>query len=199
MTGRSRPRDRPRLDADLRVGGRRVRVAVGAGEGMLLEASGAEGAVAALTGLPVGDVLPGHGHRIRLDGHRLHRLPPAARVRRGLGLLVGAPVAPHVPVADHLAAVAGTRRAAVLLEGAPLLAGRGREPAGVLSGGERRVLAWLRCLATAPRAVVLDAPGRGLDPAILAWAGEQVAAWLSAGVAVVLRPGRPEERAWLEA
>lgn len=194
-----------RLAADLRVGAGRVHLDLAPGQGHLLDGDAGPAAVAALTGLPAGTVASGRGqrvrrgrHRIHLDGRRLHGLPPAARVRRGLGMLVGAPVAAHVTVADHLAAVAGTRRAAALLDGAPLLAGRGHQPAGILSGGERRVLAWLRCLATGPRAVVLDAPGTGLDRATLDWAGEQVAAWRSAGVTVVIRPGRPDERAWLE-
>lgn len=147
---------------------------------------------------PVVDALLGRarGAVVHVDDHRLRGRSVAGRVRRGLALVSGAPVAGEVTVHDHLAAVLGDRGADELLRGAPLLAGRGQDPAGVLSGGERRVLAWLRARATAPRVVLLDRAGEGLDADTLAWAGEVVRAWAAAGVAVVVRVGRAEERAW---
>lgn len=135
--------------------------------------------------------------RILLDGRRIDRRGTAGRVRAGLALVTGAVVAPDVPVRDHLAARASRRRAESLLADAPLLAGRGADPAGVLSGGERRVLAVLRAAATDPRVVLLDAAGEGLDPAALAWVGAAVARWRRQGVGILVRPGRPEERDWL--
>lgn len=184
------------LRATLRLPGGPRQLRVGAGGGLLLDGPDAAAVIAALTGMSAGGAAPGRGHRILLDGRRLHRRSPAARVRHGLGMLVGAPVAPAVTVLDHLAVRAGRARAEAALAAAPALHGRGHVPAGILSGGERRVLAWLRCALSAPRAVVLDAPGTGLDPGSLAWAEAQVTAWLESGVAVVLRPGRPEERRW---
>lgn len=144
-------------------------------------------------------VLVGHGPpgwRVRVDGRRIRTRHVAARVRHGLAVVGPAPVAPDVTVHDHLAAVAGSRRAGSLLASAPLLAGRGEDPAGVLSGGERRTLAWLRAVALGPAAVVLDRAGRGLDADSLRWADAQVAAWRGDGVAVVVHPGRVEERRW---
>lgn len=135
--------------------------------------------------------------RIRLAGRRLDRRGTAGRVRAGLALVTGAPVAAGVAVVDHLAAVTPLRRAGRLLDESPLLRGRGSDPAGVLSGGERRVLAILRAAAVGPRAVVLDAAGEGLDADALAWVGRRVLAWREDGVAVLVRPGRPEEHAWL--
>ena len=113
--------------------------------------------------------------------------------------MAGAPVAPDVTVHDHLAAVLGDAAAGRVLADAPLLAGRGADPAGVLSGGERRVLAWLRARTVAPRAVLLDRAGEGLDADTLAWAGRVVTAWAAAGVAVLVRAGRQEERGWAAA
>ena len=148
----------------------------------------------------VGTVLGEHrSGRVHLDGRRLRRRGLAGRVRRGLAVVSGAPVAPDVSVLDHLAAVVGRGSARAALDGAPLLAGRGDDPAGVLSGGERRVLAWLRATAVGPRAVVLDHAGQGLDAATLAWAGGVVEEWVGDGVAVLVRPGRDEERAWAAA
>jgi branched-chain amino acid transport system ATP-binding protein len=135
--------------------------------------------------------------RIRVAGRRVDRQATAGRVRHGLALVTGAPVAGDVSVRDHLAAVTPRARADAIVDEAPLLAGRGGDPAGVLSGGERRVLALLRAAAVAPRVVVLDAAGAGLDAATLAWAGELVAGWRHAGAVVLVRVGRPEERRWL--
>lgn len=155
--------------------------------------------------LDAGEVAPvvaavlGTGPRpgpVAVAGRRVRGRGLAGRVRRGLAVVSGAPVAADVDVADHLAAVVGTRGARALLADAPLLAGRGHDPAGVLSGGERRVLAWLRAQAVDPHVVLLDGAGEGLDAATLQWAGRVVARWSAAGVAVVVRAGRAEERAW---
>jgi branched-chain amino acid transport system ATP-binding protein len=142
---------------------------------------------------------PGGGHRILLEGRALHRRGPAARVRAGLVAVGDAPVAPELSLLDHLAAVVPLRQAREVLETTPYLAGRGTDPGGVLSGGERRLLAWALARALAPRVVVLDRAGTGLDAAALAFASRQVAAWTEAGVGVLIRVGRAEERAWLEA
>ena len=124
-------------------------------------------------------------HRVHLDGRRLDRRSTARRIRAGLGVVDDAPVAPDVSVRDHLAAIVPPGRAESLLDGCPQLAGRGDAPAGWLSGGERRALAWLVCEATAPRAVVLDGAFRGLDPTARAWAEALLASWLARGVAVL--------------
>lgn len=139
---------------------------------------------------------PGGGHQVvTLGGQRLPA-SVAARVRRGLGVISDVAPPADVTVRDHLGAIAGTGPAHRLLVGAPLLAHRGDDPTGVLSGGERRVLAWLACLATAPSAVLLDRAGVGLDTATLRWCDEVVATWRENGVPVLVAVGRPEERRW---
>jgi ABC-type uncharacterized transport system ATPase subunit len=135
-------------------------------------------------------------HRIELAGKRVDRRSPAGRVRAGLAVVRGSEVAGDVSVRDHLVGACGRRRAAELLDGTPLLAARGDDPAGVLSGGERRVLGWLLAVAAEPRAVVLDRAGTGLDIVSLRWAHHVVDRWVDAGVAVLLRAGRPEEARW---
>lgn len=137
--------------------------------------------VRAVTGLGS----PAGHHRILIDGRRLDGLSPARRVVAGLGIVDDAPVAPEVPVLDHPAASTSRRRAEELLAGCPPLAGRGADPAGWLSGGERRLLAWLVCDATDPAAVVLDGAFRGLDPSATAWAEQRLGTWLERGVAVL--------------
>lgn len=146
-----------------------------------VEQVGDRAVVRAVTGL---DAPPGR-HRIHLAGRRIDRRSPARRVAAGLGVVGDAPVAADVTVADHLAAVVAPSRAAELVAGCPHLAGRGEDPAGWLSGGERRLLAWLRCEATGPLAVVLDGAFRGLDPDARAWAEARLAGWLARDVAVL--------------
>lgn len=179
----------PRLDARLALPAGRLRV--GAGEVVELPDDPAH--VAALLGHD-----RGRAHRVVLDGRPLDRRPPSARVRRGLVAVGAAPVAAEVSVRDHLGAVVRPATAERLLAGTPLLAPLGARPAGMLSGGERRLLAWTLARALRPAVVVLDRAGTGLDADALAWAGRVVDGWTTAGVGVLLRAGRPEERRWLE-
>lgn len=177
-----------RLDARLDLPAGRVRV--GAGEAVPLADDPAH--VAALRGVD-----RRRAHRVVLDGRRLDHRPPSARVRAGLVAVGEAPVAPAVDVLDHLAAVVRRPTAERLLASTPWLAPLGARPAGLLSGGERRLLAWTMARALRPAVVLLDRAGTGLDPDALAWAGEVVGAWTATGVGVLVRIGRPEERRWL--
>lgn len=130
-----------------------------------------------------------------LDGRDLSRWDRARRVRAGLVVLGEVVVAPDVSILDHLVAVDRGRAHEVLAD-APLLAGRGDDPAGWLSGGERQVLGWLSTILARPSAVVLDVAGRGLDQPTLAWADRVVGGWLESDIPVLVHPGRSEEEHW---
>ena len=158
---------------------------------------------AALVDGPHADVVVGAlldrdpaAEEVELAGTSIRRLDVAARARRGLAVVGTGSVAPDLSVRDHLAAVTTPTRADELLADAPLLAGRGGAPAGVLSGGERRVLGFLRAQALDPVVVVLNRAGAGLDDDVLDWAGRRTASWRQHGIALVVRPARPEERGW---
>lgn len=181
-----------RLTAHLATADGHLEIALAPGEATTVTAD----AVAPLTGIGL-PLVQRRQHEVRVNGRPVGRWGPAGRVRRGLGMVVGAPVAADVSILDQLAAVRGADEARALIAEAPLLAGRGDDPAGILSGGERRILAWLRCQLACPEAVVLDGAGTGLDATSLAWCGEVVARWRDDGVAVVVRAGRPEEEAWI--
>jgi hypothetical protein len=172
------------------AGGSVLRVTCAGGEIVVLPDD--EALVAAIVGEDRGG-----DHRIELAGQRVDRRSPAGRVRAGLAAVRGSEVAGDVSVRDHLIGACGRRRATELLDGASLLAARGDDPAGVLSGGERRVLGWLLAVAAEPCAAVLDRAGTGLDAVSLRWAHQVVDRWVDAGVAVLLRPGRPEEARWV--
>jgi branched-chain amino acid transport system ATP-binding protein len=143
-----------------------------------------------------GSAPPRRGDVLAVDGRDLRRRSSAARVRAGLVVVGDPPLAPAVSVRDHLAAVTSSSSATALLAQVPHLAARGSDPAGVLSGGERRLLGWARALLLTPRVVVLDRAATGLDTDAVRWATAQVDRWRDDGVCLLVRTGRAEERPW---
>jgi branched-chain amino acid transport system ATP-binding protein len=112
---------------------------------------------------------------IGFDGVDLLAVPPSSRPHLGIAHVPeGRQVFPSLTVTENLemgAYTEGGRRAwAQNLERIytwfPILAERGRQPAGTLSGGEQQMLAIGRGLASAPKLLMLDEPSMGLAPAV---------------------------------
>ncbi len=159
-----------------------------------------------LFNLIAGAIRPAAG-QIRFEGRSLTSLPAAARLAAGLGrtfqiprpfpeltvlenLMVAAPhgamlaaaLAPHRTRARELAA---RERAERILERLALTR-LARDPARVLSGGQRKLLELGRVLMAAPRMILLDEPAAGVNPALLETIGNHLAALRDDGIGLLM-------------
>jgi ABC-type branched-subunit amino acid transport system ATPase component len=132
--------------------------------GEIVALLGANGAGKSTTLLTLAGVLPAIGGTISLLGRPV-RGPLQRRARAGLGFLKeSTSVFPSLTVAQNLAI--GPGRAERVLEIAPMLRDlRGRK-AGLLSGGEQRILVVARALAADPKVLLVDELSLGLAPRI---------------------------------
>jgi branched-chain amino acid transport system ATP-binding protein len=131
---------------------------------------------------------------ITFDGVPIHRLPPYAIARRGLGLVPqGRRIFAPLSVSENL--VLGQRnaprgRSRWTIEAIntvfPRLAERARQGAGTLSGGEQQMLAVARALMTNPRMILLDEPSEGLAPIVVREIGRILVALKGEGLSILL-------------
>ena len=164
---------------ELRVGygGRPVLrgVSLTVGSGEFVAVVGPNGAGKTTLFNAISGIVPAAGGTIRFDGCDLLAVPPSERPHLGIAHVPeGRQVFPSLTVLENLqmGAYAAFGRSAweQNLERIhalfPVLAERGGQLAGTLSGGEQQMLAIGRGLASAPRLLMFDEPSMGLAPAV---------------------------------
>jgi len=130
---------------------------------------------------------------VTLDGDPIHRLRPAAVVRRGVcQVMEGRRIFAELTVEENLRLGGHTAHRQIparldhVLGLFPVLAQRRRHTAGYLSGGEQQMLAMGRALMAEPRYLLLDEPSLGLAPRLVEQVRELIATINSGGAGVLL-------------
>lgn len=159
---------------------------------------GANGAGKSTLVKAVSGLLPLHGGQILLNGERVERLSPRARILLGIAHVPeGRQIFAGMTVAENLrlgAYVQGRK----LGEGAwrqkiqevcalfPFLLERMADPVGNLSGGQQQMLAIARGLMSSPRILLLDEPSLGLAPLLVSEIFRLIAGLRAQGLAILL-------------
>ncbi|MGH2968640.1 MAG: ABC transporter ATP-binding protein [Solirubrobacteraceae bacterium] len=174
-----------------------VSLTVGSGEVVVV--LGRNGAGKTTTMASLLGFVRSRAERLELAGRDIARLAPFKRVRAGLGyvpqggrVFAGLTVRENLDIVRGRSAVNGeawtARRA---FEAFPKLRELAARDAGLLSGGERQMLAVARALMANPSIVVLDEPSEGLSPVAVQALGELVGRLRDQGVGVLLAEQNP--------
>src|SRR5262249_54046721 len=104
------------------------------------------------------------------------------------GVFRGLTVEDNVRMAASVLRGRAARREAVerAYELFPALAGRRRQPAGLLSGGEQQMLSFARALSIAPRLLIADEPSLGLAPIVVDLVFDGLGRARQAGVTLIM-------------
>jgi branched-chain amino acid transport system ATP-binding protein len=173
-----------------------IDLSVGAGE--IVTLVGANGAGKSTLCKTISGLMPARTGEITLDGQRIERLSPSARVLRGVAHVPeGRQVFAGLTVAENLKLGAYVHRRQLgeaelgerirkVCERFPILLERLDEPVGNLSGGQQQMLAIARGLMVEPRVLLLDEPSLGLAPVLVGDIFRLIAGLREQGLAIVL-------------
>ena len=185
--------------SDLRVAYGHIPVLFGidlrVGSGEIVALLGANGAGKSTTLRAVSGLLRAESGRVTFEGQRIDRLAPERIARLGLvHVPEGRGVFPSLLV-DETLRLAGRSLPRAELDDAlsrvyelfPVLADRRRQAVGMLSGGERQMVALSRALLCRPTLLMIDELSQGLAPVLCDQLFEVIAGLASGdGIAVLL-------------
>jgi ABC-type branched-subunit amino acid transport system ATPase component len=133
---------------------------------------------------------------IKFEGDDLGGLPPAQILARGIsqvpqsnGIFPSLTVRENVLLGAYIIRrdrALVNRRLATVTELFPMVAQRGDERAGNLSGGQRRTIEFARSLMLDPALVMLDEPSVGLDPKALRVVAKAIKQMTEAGKTLLM-------------
>jgi branched-chain amino acid transport system ATP-binding protein len=166
-----------------------VNLSVARGE--CLAVLGSNGAGKSTLARCLAGTLPLAAGRLTFSGKDITRLHAYERARNGVVVLPEErAIFPSLTVTDNLrlATVGGDRKEieAKAYTEFPMLAGRRKQIAGTLSGGEQQLLALACALARHPRILIADEPSLGLAPKAIDIFYEHVRDVVERGVALIL-------------
>jgi branched-chain amino acid transport system ATP-binding protein len=128
---------------------------------------------------------------VYIRGQKTTNIPPEKLVKRGLGYVPQVSnIFPDLTVRENMEMGAYTRRRGVdarideLCELFPDLGTSLRRRAGMLSGGQRTMLAMARALMLKPAVLLLDEPSAGLSPLLQGKLWEQIEKISATGVGI---------------
>jgi len=126
-------------------------------------------------------LLPASDGKILFDGKPIERSPAQARAKMGIGYVPqGRDIFPLLTVEENLQIGLPARRDGLkkipqrIFELFPVLKDMLQRRGGDLSGGQQQQLAIGRALVIEPRLLILDEPGEGIQPNIVAQIGEVI-------------------------
>lgn len=134
--------------------------------------------------------LPCQAGTIRCDGREITRLAPPERRRLGISYAPQERVVfDELGVAENIFLMAppdAAARLAALSERFPLLAQRRDQRAGTLSGGEKKILSFVRCAIEDHGVVLLDEPTEGVQAENIERMESVIREQRAAGIAFVI-------------
>lgn len=132
-----------------------------------------------------GELMPAGG-RITFEGRDITRLPPWERAKAGIAVMPQTDmVFDALSVAENLALL-GPVQLGPLGARFPRIAGRLGQQAGSMSGGERKILGFVRTMLSPAKLMVLDEPSEGVQAENITHMQTTIAEARARGIACIL-------------
>ncbi|MEC7763252.1 MAG: ATP-binding cassette domain-containing protein [Pseudomonadota bacterium] len=134
----------------------------------------------------IGGEIPFASGRMMLEGREVTKTPSWTRAKAGVVRMPQTdPVFDALTVAENLALLGDVQLGALGIR-FPRIAERMDQVAGSMSGGERKILGFVRAMLTPAKVIVLDEPSEGVQPENIAHMQTSISDACGAGSACIL-------------